>query len=94
MRTAELDPFKVHIAAPPVGLVQRCAACQLVLMDNTAWVEGRVAVIEGDDAGPSWWPVGERIATDKTEARQPSITYVVAAGRTLDDDEQPCAGSN
>lgn len=94
MRTADLEPLIVHVAAPPVGLLQRCAACQFVLMDNTAWAEGRVAVMEGDDRGMSWWPVGERIATDKTGERRASITYVVQAGRDLDDDERVCAGSN
>jgi hypothetical protein len=50
--------------------------------------------MEGDNSGPSWWPAGERIATDKTEQRRASITYVVAADRPLDADEQMCAGSN
>ncbi len=94
MHTAELEPLRVHVAAPPVGMVQRCAACQVVLMDNTGWTNGTVAVVEGDDQGLSWWPAGERIATDKTPERRASITYVVGAGRDLEDDEQPCAGSN
>lgn len=94
VKVGELGPLRVHQAAPPVGMVQRCTACQFVLMDNTAWADGRIAVMEGAPDGPSWWPVGERIATDKTSERRASITYVVAAGRTLDNDEQPCAGSN
>ncbi|MEV1013766.1 hypothetical protein AB0I89_23735 [Micromonospora sp. NPDC049801] len=94
MRVADLEPFTVHIAAPPIGLLQRCAACQFVLTDNTAWAEGRVAVMDGDDTGMSWWPAGERIATDKTGEQRASITYVVQAGRRLDDDERLCSGSN
>lgn len=89
-----LAPLVVHIAAPPVGWTQTCAACGTVLLDNSAWGDGRVAVPEGTDAEPVWWPVGERIATDKTPERTASITYVIEAGRPLDDDERLCAGAN
>jgi hypothetical protein len=90
-----LAPFVVHVAAPPVGMMQSCAACGFVLTDNAAWAEGRVAVMDGDDGGPSWWPVGERIATDRTGGRSASTTYVIGPeGRPLADDERLCAGAN
>lgn len=89
-----LAPFVVHTAAPPVGVVQLCASCGLVLMDNTSWVEGRVAVLEGDTRGLVWWPTGAQVATDKTGDRAPSMTYVVnPPGRPLAADERMCGGS-
>lgn len=93
--TNVLDPFTVHTAAPPIGWVQSCAACGFVLLDNTAWSEGRVAVMEGDDRGPSWWPAGQRIGTDKTADQRGGMTYVVnPPARPLADDERVCAGVN
>lgn len=97
------DPdWIVHVAAPPVGMTQSCAACGYTLIDNTAWAEGRVAVVEGDESGPGWWPVGERIGTtDRGEPRAvPTVpvggcTYVVGPpGRSLDTDERMCSGAN
>lgn len=90
-----LAPFAVHVAAPPVGMVQQCAACGFVLTDNTAWAEGRVAVMDGDDRGLTWWPTGERVATDKTSPRSGGMTYVLGPeDRPLADDERMCAGVN
>lgn len=91
-----LAPFVVHTTAPPVGWVQRCASCGWVLQDNTAWFEGRVAVpTEDADRGPSWWPTGDRIATDKTTPGAGGMTYAVGPeGRSLDADERYCAGVN
>lgn len=87
-----LAPFVVHTAGPPTGAVQRCGTCGFVIMDNTAWFEGCVMVMNGDDCGPSWWPFGALVATDKADGCA-SITYVVE-GRELDADERPCAGAN
>lgn len=91
-----LAPFVVHTAAAAIGWVQPCAACGWPLIDNTAWAEGRVAVpIEDDGRGPSWWPVGAQVATDKASSRDGGMTYVVAPdGRPLDDDERLCGGTN
>lgn len=87
-------PFLVHVAGSPMALVQRCIACHTILTDNTGWAEGRVAVMDGDDSGPSWWPVGQKIATDKEPGScSASMTYVVE-GDELGDDEQPCVGVN
>lgn len=89
-----LVPFVVHTAAPPVGVVQPCAACGWPLMDNTAWAAGNMAVPESDvGRGPSWWPVGHRVATDKPSPDAGGLTYVLG-DRLLADDEQLCAGSN
>lgn len=86
-----LAPFVVHTAAMPgPDLIQRCVACGTVLVDNTAWAEGRVAVLAGDDRGPTWWPQAALVATDKVPGScAPSITYTID-GRALDDDERPC----
>lgn len=90
-------PFVVHVAgAPevhtsPPSAVQRCVACGAALIDNTGWLHDQVAVPEGDDSGPAWWPVTALVATDKEPGTcKPSMTYVVEQGRALDDDEQPC----
>ena len=92
--TTGLEPFTVHVAAPSIGWIQTCAACGFTLLDNTAWGEGRVQMPVGDaDRGPSWWPVGQQIATDKTAASRGGMTYVIE-GRPLDDDERMCAGVN
>lgn len=89
-----LAPFVVHIAANPVGMVQSCSACGWPLMDNTAWTEGRVAVPDADAGrGPSWWPAGQRIATDKPTPDRGGVTYTVN-DRPLGDDERLCAGTN
>jgi hypothetical protein len=84
-----LAPFVVHTAGAPVDALQRCVPCGFVLTDNTAWFEGRVAIPIGqDDHGPSWWPSGALVATDKNGSHV-SITYVVD-GRHLAPDEIPC----
>lgn len=84
----DTEPWTVHTAAPPVGLVQTCSACGHVLQDNTAWAEGRVAVAEGQEHdGPMWWPTGERIA-------ELGICTFVLPDRPLDEDERLCAGAN
>jgi len=89
-----LAPFVVHVASAPVGATQSCAACDFVLTDNSAWFEGRVAVPAGDDSrGPSWWPNGAQVATDKTATSRGGMTYLVD-DRPLDDDERYCAGAN
>lgn len=62
-------------------------------MDNTAWAEGRMAVPEGDERGPSWWPAGQRIATDKPTPGAGGMTYVLN-DRPLAEDERYCAGTN
>jgi hypothetical protein len=87
----------VHVAGEPTpDHLQRCVPCGTVLTDNTGWWEGRVAVPTlGDDdpgpAGPSWWPSGALVATDKEiGSHRASITYVVESGTPLDDDEKPC----
>lgn len=89
-----LAPLLVHVAGEPQGdHLQYCIPCGTVLTDNRAWFTGDVAVVDGDDAGPSWWPAGALVATDKEPgSHQPSITYVVDGG-PLDDDEQPCVGA-
>lgn len=81
------EPWTVHTAAPPVGLIQTCAACGHILEDNTAWAEGRVAVPEEQSAEMMWWPTGERIA-------QLGICTFVLPERPLEADEQLCAGAN
>jgi hypothetical protein len=53
------DTVQVHHAAPPLGAVQACASCTMVLQDNRPWYTGRVAVPAGTERhGPSWWPAG------------------------------------
>lgn len=87
--------WTVHTAAPPVGWVQCCGACGFVLQDNTAWAEGRVAVrIEDEGCGPSWWPTGQRIGTDKVAGEYGGCTFVLEDGRPLEPDERLCAGTN
>jgi hypothetical protein len=93
---AALAPLVVHVAGAADGLVQRCVACGAELYDNRAWFEGQAAVLTGTgetEDGPSWWPVGALVATDKDGSGQPScrpsITYVIE-GRPLEDDEHPC----
>ncbi len=82
------DPWIVHTAGTPVGTVQACTACGEVLEDNTAWLEGRVAVpVEQDGRGPMWWPVGERIA-------MLGNCTVTLPERPLESDERLCAGAN
>lgn len=91
---ATLAPFVVHTAAAPAGAVQHCGICGAVLIDNTAWFDGNVMIPVGqDDRGPSWWPFGALVATDKDGSRSSSITYVVD-GRELAADERLCAGAN
>ncbi|GAA4439444.1 hypothetical protein GCM10023170_011040 [Phytohabitans houttuyneae] len=87
-----LPVFTVHTAGAPVGMVQACVSCGWPLMDNTAWVEGRVAVMEGAERyGPSWWPVGARIGTGITKPGAGGLTYVVdPTDRPLDADERLC----
>lgn len=89
--TTTLPPFIVHTAAAPgPDMLQRCVLCGFVLTDNTAWAEGRIAVMEGDDSGPSWWPAAALVATDKTPgSAMASCTYTLD-GRGLDHDEQLC----
>jgi hypothetical protein len=92
----------IHVAGPPVGAAQTCVACGYILMDNTPWIEGRVAVMEGDDSGPGWWPAGERIGTNDLGSPRavPNVpvggcTFVVGPpGRPLEADERLCAGVN
>jgi hypothetical protein len=84
----------VHTAGAPVKVfpgpntlgsaTQRCVACGFLLIDNT----GAMAV--GEDAAAGWWPAGALVATDKTAEGAGGMTYVVAAGRKLDDNEVPC----
>lgn len=94
MTTGEgLPVFEVHVAGEPAGdHIQRCVACGAVLIDNRPWWEGRVAVPVDDaaTAGPSWWPVGALVATDKRrDGTGGGMTYTVD-GRGLADDERPC----
>lgn len=93
---AALDPFAVHTAGPPIDWVQWCAACGWPVVDNTAWVEGRVAVPASDDGCElSWFPVGARVATDKPTPTSGGMTYLLAPeSRRLADDERLCAGNN
>lgn len=85
-----MEPFTVHTAGQPGNdHLQRCVPCGVVLTDNTAWAEGRVAVMDGDDTGPPWWPVGALVATDKIPGRA-SMTYTVEGGRPLAADEAAC----
>lgn len=95
MTTQTFRPFTVHVAAPPIGPTQACAACGTTLMDNTAWHEGRAAIPDGTEYdGPSWWPTGQRVATNKRDGSG-GITYAVGPDdRPLADDEQPCGGHN
>ncbi len=103
-------PYVVHVAgAPavtpsgtsPAHALQRCVACGVTLIDNTAWLEDRVAVATfGADAGtevpdgPTWYEAGALVATDKEPgSHQASITYVVESGTPLGDDERPCVGA-
>lgn len=87
-------PILVHVAgAGPSSPdhVQRCLSCGAELYDGRPFFEGRAVVLAGDDDGPSWWPAGALVATDRHVAGNgPVITYVVEAAVPLDDDEQPC----
>ncbi len=85
-----LPPFTVHIAGKPHDHVQHCVPCGAVLIDNTAWAEGRVAVPVGqENTGPGWWPAGALIATDK-QPGESGMTYVVDKDRPLGADEVAC----
>ena len=93
-RPKSMPPVLVHVAGVPgPDHLQRCVPCGTVLTDNRGWWDGTIAVVEGDDSGPSWWPSGALIATDKQPGSdRASITYVIGQGIPLDDDEQPCTG--
>lgn len=87
-------PWTIHIAGEPIGAYQQCVACGFVLADNTAWLEGRVAVPDADtNRSPTWWPAGQRIGTDKTATNRGGCTYVLS-NRDLDDDGRLCFGVN
>lgn len=113
MRRPAQVPFVVHVAgaavkspaSPAAGetLVQRCVACGFVLIDNTAWLAGTVAVAPLNLAaaggatvearpvdGPSWYPIGALIGTSKTDENQGGMTYVRPEGRPLGADERSC----
>jgi len=79
--------WTVHAAGEPIGMIQSCTACGHVLEDNTAWLEGRIAVMEGDDRGPAWFPAGSLIA-------QSGNCSVTLPDRDLEADERLCAGAN
>lgn len=88
-----LPPFLVHVAgAPGADGQQRCVPCGVVLLDARPQLEGRAMIPDGQPYdGPSWWPPGALVATDKVEgSREPSMTYVVDQARGLADDERPC----
>lgn len=87
-------PFVVHTAAAPAGATQHCASCGWPLQDNTSWAEGHVAVVHGDDRGPTWWPAGARVATDKPAPDVGGTTYALDDTRALAEDERYCAGAN
>jgi len=91
-----LPPFIVHVAGEPSSdHRQRCVPCGAVLMDNRAWYspEG-VALVDGDDRGPSWWEPGALVATDKEPgSHKASMTYLVDPAVPLDDDERPCVSA-
>jgi hypothetical protein len=87
------DTIEVHVAGTPgPDHVQRCVPCGAVLFDNRPWYEGRVAVMDSDEReGPSWWPAGALVATDKPrDGRGAGMTYTVDPAVGLDDNEQPC----
>lgn len=94
MREAGDLVFTVHAAgAPAPDHRQRCFSCGFVLLDNSGWDAGLVAVPDADAGrGPSWYPVGALVATDKTEERRGGMTYVVPSERPLAGDERPCTG--
>jgi hypothetical protein len=81
---------------------QRCVACGFLLIDNTAWLAGRAEVVlelaaEGGGTipartvdGPSWYPAGALIGTDKTSETAGGMTYVKPDGAALDDNETAC----
>ncbi len=79
--------WTVHIAAAPIGPVQRCATCGHVLEDWTAAYEGRVATLTGDDRPLPWFPTGQRIA-------QNGPATVTLPARPLEADERTCGGTN
>jgi hypothetical protein len=86
----------VHVAGEPsADHRQRCIPCGAVLTDNRGWFsEEGVMVMEGDDRGPSWWPAGSLVATDKEpDSHQASITYVINPDHGLADDERPCVSA-
>jgi hypothetical protein len=89
-----VSPWTVHIAGTPVGPIQACVACGFILEDATPWLEGRVAVPDGQDASHRWWPVGALIGTDKQPGERGGCTFVLEEGRPLDADERMCAGAN
>jgi len=76
-------PVLVHVAGIPQRMVQACTRCGAVLIDITAWAEGRVAVLAGDGRDPSWWPAGAQVAKGGV------VTYSVDRA-VLTDDEKPC----
>lgn len=95
MRTPGDLRFVVHVAGAPlrteVELVQRCAVCGFVLLDNTGWLTGDTAVPNtGAPADPSWYPSGALVATDKTDQTRGGMSYVHPSGQPLTAEERPC----
>lgn len=87
--------FVVHVAARPGDdHLQRCVACGWTLADNQGWWSAEGVAVWSDGAGhagPSWWPAGALIGTDKTAATRGGMTYVHPTGRPLGADERACA---
>jgi hypothetical protein len=70
--------FEVHVAGEPGDSVQRCVPCG--------------AALPAPD-GPSWWPSGAMVATDKRrDGTGGGMTYRVDRG-DLADDERPCTAA-
>lgn len=94
--------FTVHVAGAPTKVfpgpdtaasaTQRCVVCGLVLVDNTGWMTGGVAVVDGDERdGMSWFPAGALVGTDKVEGRPGGMIYLRPEGRPLGVNETACA---
>lgn len=104
MRRPDQLVFTVHVAGAPAQTpatadadaqwAQRCAVCGFLLIDNTAWMTGNVAVATTEPEavvdGPGWYPAGALVGTDKTDPGRSGMTYVRPEGRPLDGNEQGC----
>ncbi|GLY08239.1 hypothetical protein [Actinoplanes sp. NBRC 101535] len=87
----EVADFIIHpAAAPQDDGIQCCTTCGSLIIDNTAWYQGRVQIPEGQpDTGPAWWPEGALIATNRHHGTSPVMSYRVE-GRPPAADEQLC----
>ena len=80
---------RVHIAGEPSDveyMKQLCTRCGLVMIDNTGWIDGGVAVLDDDDRGPGWW------ATDAFVRMDGGCSFMIGLGTMPPDADVPLCG--